>query len=355
MISGSEISAIMNGRRRDASAKLLRPALTCLSSVYRLVIATRNYTFNRGLRSSVSLPRTTISVGNITAGGTGKTPIVIELAGRLAAMGQKPGVLLRGYARTEHGSDEQMELQASLGDDMAVVADPDRVAGARRLIKRKPDTTILIMDDGFQHRQVSRALDIVLIDATEPFGYDRLLPRGLLREPPYNIRRADAVIVTRANLVDEDTLAEIDNRIADLTGDTPLAHCDFHWQRIRDGNEYRPVNTLKNLRVAGVCAVGNPDAFDCMLRQAAGEMLWCEHFPDHHPYQRDEIIRIFDRAVTDHAQAVIITEKDWLKWRPLLSDSPPPVPVYRPEISVRFIDGEQALHARLRKTISRIH
>ena len=351
----SVLLPIMSGRRRDLKAKLIRSMLTCMSWAYQPVIATRNYTFHRGIRASHRLPRPVISIGNITAGGTGKTPMVIELARRLEAMGQKPAVLLRGYgADAKIQSDEYTELKETLGKKVMVQADPDRFAGARRVIEKHPDTTCFLLDDGFQHRQVQRELDIILIDAALPFGYGHLLPRGLLREPLRNIRRADAIIVTRSDQVDEDTMAEIDNRIADLTSKTPLAHCRQYWTKLKQDQMSRPVEDLKSMRVAAACGIGNPDVFDRMLKKTTSNLIWSQHFNDHHAFDPGQIQALINQARHDGAEALVITEKDWMKWRSHLPNLQSPLPILRPEISIRFIDGEQALHALLRKTICQI-
>ena len=162
------------------------------SWVYRSAIALRNRRYDRNGVERISVP--VISVGNITTGGVGKTPMVAWLARQLLEAGHRPAICMRGYgsSRTQR-SDEEMEYEAIL-PEVAVVADPNRAAAARRHLSRHPETDCLLLDDGFQHRQLHRDLDLVLLDATVHLPAERMLPAGHLREPVGNLQRADAVI-----------------------------------------------------------------------------------------------------------------------------------------------------------------
>ncbi|MHC4129055.1 MAG: tetraacyldisaccharide 4'-kinase, partial [Planctomycetota bacterium] len=166
------------------------------SWLYGLAVAVRNRRFAHGDRvTAVGVP--VVSVGNITAGGAGKTPTVTWMAAWLRAAGHNPAIAMRGYmARPDEPGDEQQEHVARL-PDIHVVADPDRVGALRAFLPAHPDVDCVLLDDGFQHRHLHRDLDLVLIDATRDTMTDRLLPRGYLREPLSNLRRADAVVVTR--------------------------------------------------------------------------------------------------------------------------------------------------------------
>lgn len=349
---------IMSGHAPGFTASIARLGLSILEPGYRLAVALRNQSFDAGLRKPVKLDRPVISVGNVTTGGTGKTPMVIELARRLIAQGQRPAVLLRGYMAGQDrvGSDEAEELSRELGPDVPVEAHPDRVEGARRVLEKCPQVTVFLLDDGFQHRQVHRDLDIVLIDATRPFGYDRLLPRGLLREPARNLCRADAIIVTRCDLVSADALAELDRRIEALAGHPPTAHAVQHWTGYRVDNTDLPADDLKNKQVVGCCAIGNPAAFRRMLEAAAGEMLKVHTFDDHHAYTAKEVRQILDDAKQRGAEAVIVTEKDWVKWRAVwdkVGHAPDWPRVVRPTLGVRMEDYagvDKALDAQLLQT-----
>ena len=199
--------AVIDGSEQSLAASAARSGLALLEPSYTLAIAARNTLFDKHLRRTRHLLHPVISIGNLTTGGTGKTPMVIDLARRLRALGRRPAILTRGYKSTDGFSDEAAVMQLELGQDMPVEVNGDRAAGAAAVLARAPRTDVFLLDDGFQHRQIHRDLDIVLIDATCPFGYGHLLPRGLLREPKVNLARADAVIVTRADQSPPDRLA----------------------------------------------------------------------------------------------------------------------------------------------------
>jgi tetraacyldisaccharide 4'-kinase len=346
---------IMSDNAHDPAAAATRLGLSAFAPAYRLAVALRNKQFDAGLRKPAKLPRPVISVGNLTTGGTGKTPKVIELARRLLNQNQKPAVLLRGYMKegATASSDEAVELQRELGSAVAVMPNPDRAEGARQVLEKHPDVTVFLLDDGFQHRQVHRDLDIVLIDATRPFGFERLLPRGLLREPAKNLRRAHAVILTRCDLVPPAELAALDRRIESLTGKPPTAHAAQYWSGYRKtvSDTVLPADHLKNLKVTAATAIGNPTAFNRMLQAVAGELLHTHTFDDHHAYTLEEVQHLLADAKQRGVDAVVVTEKDWVKWRGLMAkldvskDTPP---IIRPVLGVRFTTGEANIQPLLK-------
>ncbi|MEX0654047.1 MAG: tetraacyldisaccharide 4'-kinase [Phycisphaeraceae bacterium] len=368
------LHAIFAGRDRTPLGRLARTAFGAASPLYRTAIQARNLTFDRGWRRAASLGRPTVSVGNLTAGGTGKTPMVIELVRRLVDRGHRPAVLLRGYfprgskPRVAKGStpydmsDEAQLYRFALHGLAVAKASPDRRVAARNALLEKPDTTVFILDDAFQRRQVRRDLDLVLIDATNPFGYGHVLPRGLLREPPRNLRRAHGVIVTRADQVTEHERQQIDQQITDLIGRPATAHAAHRWTALLDADDQPlPLSHLKSQRVLGVCGIGNPESFARHLAEHAGSLATArkpgepspDRLPgvralnDHHAYRHDELTDMLREAELRQADAIVTTEKDWVKWRPLLADHPLPLPVLRPVLAMRFLDGEAAVDTLL--------
>ncbi|RLG28969.1 tetraacyldisaccharide 4'-kinase, partial [Methanosarcinales archaeon] len=174
-----QVRDIMSGRRRGVGAAALRAAAAVASCPYAAAMRLRRWAYRKGVLSSRSARAGVICVGNITTGGTGKTPMVAWVVDRLAQAGKTPAILTRGYRSAEGGSDEAALLKRLTG--AAVVVNPDRAAGAKQALAGGAD--VLVMDDGFQHLRLRRDLDVVLIDATNPFGFGRCLPRGMLREP----------------------------------------------------------------------------------------------------------------------------------------------------------------------------
>lgn len=354
-MSRSRVLSIMSGDDRSAAGAAARIGLSVLTPGYRAAVVSRNRLFDAGWRSSADLGRPTISVGNLTTGGTGKTPMVIELCARLLRMGQKPAVLLRGYKGRPDAqdsrrviSDETEVYRQELGIQVPVEANPSRALSAGLVLEEKPEVTCFVLDDGFQHRQARRDLDLVLIDATNPWGYGHLLPRGLLREPKAALKRADAVIVTRADQAD---VEPIDAEIEALTGAPPIACATHVWTALRQDDRQCPVGDLARMRVLGVCGVGNPAAFGKTLAHHARQVAGLEVRDDHHPYDRTEIAGLLERARQLGVDAVVTTEKDFVKWRPHLSQGTAAAPVLRPVLGLAFLDGADAVDTLLARAV----
>ncbi len=347
---------IMSGHAKDPAAAATRLGLAIFTPGYHLATATRNKLFDLGIKKTIKLDRPVISVGNITTGGTGKTPMVIELARRLIALNHKPAVLMRGYMAGEKGatSDEAQEIQNALGSAVPVMPNPDRVEGARRVLADHPETTIFLLDDGFQHRRVARDLNLVLIDATRPFGFDHLLPRGLLRESKHNLKRADAIIITRCDQVSAEALSQLDQQIQTLTNKPPLAHAATTWTGFTEtgSDPVFPPDHLQAKQVTAACAIGNPEAFKRMLESAAGKLLHIDAFDDHHTYTTNDIQRILKKAKQHNADAVVTTEKDWVKWAELLQHENTDPPILRPTLGLSFLEGADAIDDLLKAVLA---
>ncbi len=339
----------MAGQDASVRARSLCLALGAVTPIYATGNALRSAGFALGIRRSHALGKPTISIGNLTTGGTGKTPMVSHIARHLIALGQRPCILLRGY----RGGDEAEEHKQLLGDKAHVEPNPDRVAAAAIALSEDPSITCFVLDDGFQHRRAKRDLDLVLIDATNPWGFGHLLPRGLMREPRSALRRADAIIVTRADQVPPAALAKLDQEIKQLTGKAPIAHVEHAWQALRDHKDKRlPLQVIAGQKVMGVVGIGNPAAFANTLAQHAGTVVHCEQLPDHHRYTRAQLLRLIDLATAAGASALVTTEKDWVKWSLLLEDQTLQLPIYRAELAMRFRDGQSELEALIDRAVS---
>jgi len=330
----------MSGEDAGLGGAALRALMAAATPLYALGNATRSAGFALGLKRSHPLGRPTVSIGNLTTGGTGKTPMVGHMVRQLAESGHRPCILLRGY----RGGDEAEEHRRLLGDLARVEPNPDRVVAAKLALAEDASITCFMLDDGFQHRRAKRDLDLVLIDATNPWGYGHLLPRGLMREPKAALKRADAVIVTRSDQVEAGVLSEIDAEIKGLTGQSPIAHAEHTWVGLRDADD-KPIelSALGGLAVMGVVGIGNPDAFVTTLTHHAGQVVHCEAQPDHHHYTRKQLLGLIDLAQAAGAQAIVTTEKDWVKWSVLLEDGKAGLPIYRAQLAMRFGDGEAEL------------
>ena len=317
---------------------LARLAATVVEPLYTGVIGLRNFGYNCGFLPTRRAPMPVISVGNLTAGGTGKTPIVIDVVRRLQSLGATPGVILRGYhADSEGRSDEALVYETAL-PFVPVVTGGNRLAAAHAMHRDHSQVNIVVLDDAFQHRRIARELDLVLIDATNPFGHDAVLPRGLMREAPAGLRRADAVIVTRSDQVDKHTLAAIDRRIEVTAGRPPIAHAVHAWVGFVD--EQAQAIDPGHRRVTIMCGLGNPQAF---IQQARDRFIIEQQrvFADHHDYTAADVSDL------PKCDAVLTTDKDYVKLRRLLESQPLSVPVWRPKLEIRWLDGEAAVADRL--------
>ena len=343
----------MSGEDRSLTAGMTRLAMVAGEPFYCTAMAARNAMYRRGMLSSTRLSKPVVSIGNITTGGTGKTPMVAEVARRLAAMGAMPGVLIRGYKSDANAaSDEAAVLTNELAGTAIVEAGADRVAAAARLLARQPDVSVFLLDDGFQHRRVKRDLDLVLVDATRHNGFGHVLPRGLLREHASNLRRADGVIVTRVDLATPEQLAVVDAWVRKNADAAPIAHTATLWESMLDhANQWHDTGSLTGMKVAGVCGLGNPSAFWRMLEATGASVVWRRELGDHEGFaDAASLERAMSEAEAAGADICVTTEKDWVKWGKWLGES---LPVWRPVLRLRFVDGEAAVDQMLQKVCGR--
>jgi tetraacyldisaccharide 4'-kinase len=271
-----------------------------------------------------------VSVGNLTAGGTGKTPLSIWLCLRLLERGLKPAVLSRGYRADREGRADELMLVARRCPRAVAVAHRDRVAAGQLAIE-KYEARVAILDDGFQHRRLGRDLDIVCIDALEPFGYGRILPRGLLREHPKGLRRADAAIITRCDQVEPEVLAAIERTIGALNPDIPILRCAHEPTGFVD-LEGEETALPDSARVGVFAGIGRPEAFARTLtafRRPPADTFW---WPDHHIYTSADVDELTAWAHDARLDALVTTEKDAVKLARLDVEWPVPVAALRIEI-----------------------
>lgn len=309
------VHEVLSGRRRDGLACLARGMLTCGAVVYGGVVSTRNALFDLGWRSVRRLPVPVISVGNLTTGGTGKTPWVAWLVRELQRRGLRPGVLSRGYRGLSAGENDEARVLARLCPGVPHVQQRSRYAGGLHMLESPAGqaVNVLVLDDGFQHRQLHREVDVVLIDAVQPWGYGRLLPRGLLREPLTALRRADLVLLTRVDLVSPDDLAEIRHTVQRVRGRGVEGELVFAPVRlVNPRGEVSPLERLPEERWAAFCGIGNPRGFAEMLHRQ-GVDVPCRVFADHHHYTADDWARLEAWRISVGATGLLTTLKDLVK------------------------------------------
>jgi tetraacyldisaccharide 4'-kinase len=342
---------VMSGRERGARAALLRAAMAAVEPFYGAVTAGRNRLFDVGILRSHRLPRPVVSVGNITTGGTGKTPVVRWLAERLRERGRRVAILSRGYGATPGQlGDEQLMLQRLLNTDDAharvtLVANPDRTAAARRILHERPDIDVFLLDDAFQHRRVQRDFDLVLINATSPFGYGRVLPRGMLREPLRGLRRANAVIITHADHAAAADLDAIERQIRIWNVAAPVYHAAQVHAGIRHGADatLHPLGDLRDRNWFAFCAIGDPDTFFRQLQSVGGRAAGRRRFADHHHYTPQDLAALRREAAAAGADVLVTTEKDWAKLEQIPSVNDEHPPVWHVDVRIQFFGSGEAL------------
>lgn len=323
------------------------------SYFYAFGVKARNRRFDEGRSPAQRLPVPVISVGNITAGGTGKTPFTSWLAGNLRASGHHPVIAMRGYKAARDSASDEQEEHRRRQPDVHVVANPHRFRAVSDYLTTHPDCDCVLLDDGFQHRQLVRDLDLVLVDVTRtPPDRDHLLPAGWLREPAANLARADAVILTRADLKDDVKLDDIRKGIAGLHGRPPLAEFSHIWTHLTlDTGEERPVSWLARARVVIACAIGNPRSVVEMAGQCGAIVVGSHVLKDHARYRTADLKAISGLAAA--ADAVLTTEKDWSKLEPMLRGNALGVPVVRPFLEMRPIVGLESLNKAVMQAVAR--
>lgn len=344
---------LIRGQARGPLASISRAGLSAASVLYGLGIALRNTSYARGWSSIAHAAIPIISIGNITLGGTGKTPMVEYVARWGRERGLRVAILSRGYGGSEGLNDEGRVLDENL-PDVPHLQDRDRTALARVAVEEL-ESELLVLDDGFQHRRLGRDLDIVLLDALDPFGLGRMFPRGLLREPVSSLQRAGVVVLSRGDLVSEADRQTIRSRAEHAAG--PLA-----WAVARhaplglkvDGGADEPLAALGDRPVAAFCGIGNPEGFRRTLEGLGTRVVGFRAFPDHHAYSAGDVADLNGWARGLGAELALTTQKDLVKLR---TSSLGPVPLRALRIGLEVLEGEETLRDALatiiRERISR--
>lgn len=290
---------------------LLKTALWLPGKTYGLAMRLRRAAYANALFRSTAVPVPVISVGNLTAGGSGKTPMTILLAQTLAARGFTPAILLRGYRQSATGLSDEAVLYRTRLPQAVVEVNPDRRAGARNAIGRGAD--IILMDDGMQHLKLARDLDIVLIDATSPWGGGNTIPGGLLREPTSALAAAGAVVITRSNQAAAGTVAALKAEIVRLAPGALVLTARHRPTRLHtlDATPL-PLETLSGKNVVAISGIARPEAFHKTLQEIGAIIIDSICGADHLHFNREHIDAAMKTAA-DRNAVVVTTEKDRAK------------------------------------------
>ena len=336
-----------------------------LSLAYGAAVWLKGLAFQLGWRKVRRPSIPVISVGNLTVGGTGKTPLVLWLARQLHAHGVRTAILTRGYGRRDRGplvmnglGDVSRYTPALMGDEPILLArrvpeatlgiGPDRFLLARQILALEVEAPpqAFLLDDGFQHRQIARDLDIVVLDATDPFGGGAVLPTGFLREPVSALARAGLIVVHRAP---EELPTELTAEIRRLNGHAPLIRSWTNLESILEIQDDREANlfALKQQRAFAFCGIGNPGGFWGDLARWGFDVAGTRPFPDHYRYTKGDVAELCEQAKRCGATVLLTTEKDMVNLTGTVVDG---LPTFYCRIGLRF-DDERVLFSAVQNAI----
>ena len=361
---------VIFGRARGFRATLMRVLLWSLSGIYRLGVAKRLERYRSGAKPQQYLGTQVISIGNLTVGGTGKTPVVELFARTLRDRGRKPAILSRGYKskklnhpqqwqgrngeiipaeqmpkvvsdggepllKVKYAGDEPWMLAKNL-PGVAVVVDKNRVKGGAFVVGELGADT-LILDDGLQYLDLALSTDVVLVDQGAPFGTGQMLPRGTLREPAKNLMRADYIFITKCDGSSNEQLIDKMRRFNKNAEIIECTHGPKHLENLFTGEQV-PLEFLNDKYVAAISGIAVPQSFEKILDKLGAQVEFHRVFSDHHSFNQREIDRFMRRCVERDIEVIITTEKDAVRFmKPAELD----VPIYFLRIEVEILKGEE--------------
>ncbi len=310
--------SVMTGQAHGAGAGCLRLILRLLSFVYGMIVRIIPLGYRAGILRRYHLDKPVISIGNITWGGVGKTPLVECTAEFIKQQDFKPVVLTRGYKGKQIDgrlmNDEAVTLESAL-DDVPVVAGRDRVKGAKDILKKQA-VDVFLLDDGFQHWRLKRDMDIVAVDATNPWGNGFLIPRGILRESLSALSRADCFVITKAD-IGRAAVEDIKKRLQAVNPQAPVVetiHSPECFEGLRNTEEL-DLTFVKGEAVCAFCSIGDPESFEKTVRSFGAHLTKTFSFRDHHWYTPGDIQEMVDYCRSKNIQYIITTSKDAAKLR----------------------------------------
>lgn len=309
-----DLRNLLTTRTPSLGQRALRGTLVVASWPYRMAIAIRNFAYDRHWKKVHRSSLPVISVGNLSVGGTGKSPAVAWIARWLRARGVRVAILSRGYGQLDSGqNDEALELELLL-PDVPHLQHWDRVASAQ-LAEEELEMQVLVLDDGFQHRRIARDLEVVLLDATDSDCARRVLPGGLFREPMRSLKRAAVVLLTRTDQVTDEDLQRLVHRVQRESPRALVLQSRHKPARLLQfPNDSHPLSGVSGKRMLAFCAIGNPSSFFRTLEDLGGELIARRTWPDHHAFGAEDIAEL-EAWVARHpeAEVLVCTVKDWVK------------------------------------------
>lgn len=326
---------------------IVRALLYIPAVLYRLILKCREFLYRRGILKKTKVPVPVISIGNITMGGTGKTPTVEFVARYLSEKGKKVAILSRGYAGVQSSesfvNDEYLVLSENL-PNIPNLLGKNRVKNVATAIGEY-GAECLILDDGFQHWRLERDLDIVVIDALNPFGFERLIPQGTLREPLRNLRRAHIFVISHCDQCPQNSIDLIKQRLKQINDNAPIVETAHYPSLIESLYDHTILETswLNGKIVYAFCGLGNPNSFKLTLEGLGARVSKFECFPDHHFYKQEELDVIIREAESLGAEAIITTQKDGVKIKRLNTAPLNEKPLLVLKIALRILKGKAAL------------
>ncbi|BEU88505.1 hypothetical protein TAMA11512_19690 [Selenomonas sp. TAMA-11512] len=362
-------------RPQNFLQRAMMSALYTLSFLYRHLLNLRLWGYSVGIFKQKKLPCFVISLGNITVGGTGKTPTAQRLASDIRDMGYRVVILNRGYRAKWRGdvgivsNGKKLYMDAAeAGDEAFMLAkhlpEVPVLIGAERALTGQHaiehyGAEVAILDDGYQHWQLHRDMDILLVDAVNVFGNGYMLPRGTLREPVSHIDRADVCLLTKVDQAVGASREHIKNTIRTYSKDALIMesiHQPKCFVELKDwhrdiGSSGVPVETMKGRKVMAVSAIGNPTSFEQTLSDIGAEIVESLRFPDHHEYTTKEMQDVLDHAVSKGVEALVITEKDAVKIPLTIIESEVQIPCYVICVEVTFLDAADEFRTHLAKKL----
>jgi len=368
---------VISGERRDTRAALMRGFLFGSSKLFQVLVKMRRWLYNMRILRDKTLGVQVIAVGNLTVGGTGKTPVVEKFARELRDAGRNVAILSRGYRSkptpfhelllnklllredqtpprvvsdgksllldSEMAGDEPYMLASNL-KDVVVLVDKDRVKSGLYAIEKFGCDTLLL-DDGFQYWDLrGRRHDVVLIDRQQPFGNEHLLPRGTLREPPSHLARAHTIFITKS----DGQTAELRQRVARLNPEAAIIECVHHPLYLEDvfTGERRHLDFLRGRKVASLSGIAQPESFEQSLVTLSAELVYSKRFVDHHRFTQQEILNVINRSKKRFTETIITTQKDAVRFPKLDRRD---LPIFFMRVEIQIVGGANDFQDCVRK------